>query len=242
AVRFNGVSYSYNGDREQEALHKIDLVIPARKTVAIVGPSGSGKTTLADLMMGLLTPTRGEILIDARPLTGTRLYAWRNSVGYVPQETFLFHTTIRDNLLWAEPGATELELWDALRFAAAEGFVSSLPEKLDTVVGDRGIRLSGGERQRIALARALLRKPALLLLDEATSSLDTEHERHIQDALEGLHGQLTMVIIAHRLSTIRRADDIVVLDRGRVKETGAWECLLDRENGRFRELFRQQRV
>ncbi len=242
AVRFNGVSYSYNGSREQEAVHKIDLVVPARKTVAIVGPSGSGKTTLADLLMGLLTPDRGEILIDELPLTGTRLSGWRSSVGYVPQETFLFHTTIRDNLLWARPGSTERELWDALGLAAAEGFVSSLPEELDTVVGDRGIRLSGGERQRIALARALLRKPPLLLLDEATSSLDTEHERHIQDALEGLHGQLTMVIIAHRLSTIRRADDIVVLDRGRVKETGAWECLLHQENGRFQELFRQQRM
>ncbi len=242
AVRFNGVSYSYNGSREQEALHRVDLVIPAHNTVAIVGPSGSGKTTLADLLMGLLLPTEGEIFVDDRPLTGTRVNEWRTSIGYVPQETFLFHTTIRGNLLWARPDATESELWDAVRLAAAEVFVSSLPEKLDTVVGDCGIRLSGGERQRIALARALLRKPALLLLDEATSSLDTEHEQHIQDALVGLHGQMTIVIIAHRLSSIRRADSIVVLDHGCVRETGTWDYLVQQEDGRFRELLMLQRT
>lgn len=241
-VRFDGVSYSYNNSREKPALHKIDLVIPAQHTVAIVGPSGSGKTTLADLLMGLLVPSEGDILIDARPLSGTCLNAWRYSIGYVPQETFLFHTTIRGNLLWARPDATESDLWDALRLAAAEAFVSSLPEELDTVVGERGILLSGGERQRIALAQALLRRPTLLLLDEATSSLDTEHERRIQDAIEGLHGQLTMVVIAHRLSTIRRADSIVVLDEGRVTETGSWEYLLQQEDGRFRELLRLQSV
>jgi ATP-binding cassette, subfamily C, bacterial len=242
AVRFNGVSYSYNGTRENQALRKIDLVIPAQSTVAIVGPSGSGKTTLADLLMGLLTPTEGGILIDERPLKGEWVHNWRSSIGYVPQEAFLFHDTIRGNLLWARPNATEEKLWEAIRLAAAESFVSALPEKLDTVVGDRGICLSGGERQRIALARALLRKPTLLLLDEATSSLDTENERRIQDAIDGLHGQLTMVVIAHRLSTIRRADSIVVLQEGRVVETGTWEHLLEKEDGRFRDLLGQQSV
>jgi ATP-binding cassette, subfamily C, bacterial len=242
AVRFNGVSYSYNGTRESPALRKIDLVIPAQSTVAIVGPSGSGKTTLADLLMGLLTPTEGEIFIDEKPLEGKWVHNWRSSIGYVPQETFLFHSTIRANLLWAKQDATEEELWEAIRLAAAESFVSALPEKLDTVVGDRGIRLSGGERQRLALARALLRKPSMLLLDEATSSLDTANERRIQDAIEGLHGQLTMVVIAHRLSTIRRADSTVVLEDGRVAETGTWEQLLENEHGPFRELLRQHRV
>lgn len=242
AIRFNGVSYSYDGSRENQALSKIDFVIPAQSTVAVVGPSGSGKTTLADLLMGLLTPTQGAIFIDERPLEGECVHNWRSSIGYVPQETFLFHGTIRGNLLWAKPDAIEKELWEAIRLAAAETFVSALPVKLDTVVGDRGICLSGGERQRIALARALLRKPTLLLLDEATSSLDTENERRIQDAIEGLHGQLTMVVIAHRLSTVRRADSIVVLEEGRVTEAGAWEQLLQNEDGRFRELLRLQAV
>jgi ATP-binding cassette, subfamily C, bacterial len=242
AICFRGVSYSYNGNQESQALRRIDLVIRGQSTVAIVGPSGCGKTTLADLLMGLLTPTQGEILIDERPLTGAWVHDWRSSIGYVPQETFLFHSTIRGNLLWAKPDATDGELREVLRLAAAESFVSCLSEKLDTVVGDCGIRLSGGERQRIALARALLRKPTLLLLDEATSSLDTENERRIQDAIEGLQGQLTMVVIAHRLSTIRRADSIVVLEEGRVAEAGTWDQLLQRWDGRFRELLRQQRV
>ncbi|MGO9121116.1 MAG: ABC transporter ATP-binding protein [Desulfomonilaceae bacterium] len=242
AIRFSQVSYAYNSSRENWALHKIDLAIPAQKTVAIVGPSGSGKTTLADLLMGLLTPTEGTISIDGRPLTGEWVHNWRGSIGYVPQETFLFHDTIRGNLLWAGPDATEEELRHAIRIAAAEAFVSSLPNGLDTVVGDRGMLLSGGERQRIALARALLRNPTLLLLDEATSSLDTENERRIQDAIEGLHGQLTMVVIAHRLSTIRMADTIVVLEEGQVAEAGAWEQLSHQDEGQFRELLRQQRV
>jgi ATP-binding cassette, subfamily C, bacterial len=158
----------------------------------------------------------------------------------VPQETFLFHDTVRSNLLWAKQDATEAELWAALGLAAAQAFVIALPQGLDTVVGDRGIRLSGGERQRLALARALLRKPTLLLLDEATSSLDTENEQRIQDAIEGLHGELTMVVIAHRLSTIRRADSIVVLDRGQVVEAGPWELLAQKQGGRFRGLLEQQ--
>ena len=218
--------------RGHHALREIDFVIPARSTVAVVGPSGSGKSTLADLIMGLVTPDDGTILIDGKPLTGELIYNWRSSIGYVPQENFLFNDTIRGNLLLVRPGASEEEIWDALRQAAADSFVASFPEGLETVVGDRGIRLSGGERQRIALARALLRKPTVLILDEATSSLDRENERRILDAIEGLHGELTMVIIAHRLSTIRRADSIVVLEQGRIVETGTWASL-SQEGGRF---------
>lgn len=240
SIRFDRVSFSYDGGTESLALREIDLVIPAHKTIAIVGPSGSGKTTFADLILGLLNPTEGAILIDEKPLKGEWVHHWRSSIGYVPQDTFLFHDTVRRNLLWARGDATEGELWSAIRLAAAEPFVSALPNGLDTVLGDRGIRLSGGERQRIALARALLRKPTLLLLDEATSSLDTENEQRIQDAIEGLHGELTMVIIAHRLSTIRRADGIVVLEGGRVVETGAWELLAQKEGGRFQSLLKQQ--
>jgi len=137
-------------------------------------------------------------------------------VGYVPQDTFLFHDTIRANLLWALPDAKDADLWSALCLAAADGFVSRIPEDLDAVVGDRGVRLSGGERQRIALARALLRRPSLLLLDEATSSLDSENERQIQQAINELHGELTIVVIAHRSSTILGADRIVVIDKGHI--------------------------
>lgn len=240
SIRFIGMSFSYSGSMESLALREIDLVIEAHKTIAIVGPSGSGKTTLADLILGLLSPTDGTIYIDEQPLTGEWLHNWRRSIGYVPQDTFLFHDTVRGNLLWARTEATEDELWTAIRLAAAEDFVTALPKGLDTVLGDRGIRLSGGERQRLALARALLRKPTLLLLDEATSALDTENEQRIQEAIEGLHGELTMVIIAHRLSTIQRADNIVVLEGGRVAETGTWESLAHKEGGRFRSLLKQQ--
>jgi ATP-binding cassette subfamily C protein len=240
AIRLSQVSFSYNGNEGRHSLSKIDLVIRARSTVAVVGPSGSGKTTLADLIMGLIAPTDGTIFIDERPLAGELVYNWRSSIGYVPQETFLFHDTIRGNLQLVRPGAEEGELWEALRHAAADTFVAAFPDGLDTVVGDRGIRLSGGERQRIALARALLRKPAVLILDEATSSLDTENERRILDAIEGLHGELTMVIIAHRLSTVRRADSIVVLEQGRIVETGTWASLSQKEGGRFREQMAKQ--
>ena len=239
-IRLSRVSFSYNSNGEGHALFKTDLVIRARSTVAVVGPSGSGKTTLADLIMGLMVPTEGTILIDGRPLTRELIYQWRGSIGYVPQETFLFHDTIRGNLLLVRPGAAEEELWAALRLAAADAFVTALPDGLDTVVGDRGVRLSGGERQRIALARALLRNPTVLILDEATSSLDADNERKIQDAIEGLHGELTMVVIAHRLSTIRRADSIVVIEQGQIVETGTWESLSQKEGGRFWALLTQQ--
>ena len=155
----------------------------------------------------------------------------------MPQETFLFNDTVRANLLWARPEATEENLRSALRMAAAERFVDKLPLGWDTLLGDRGVRLSGGERQRIALARAILRRPSLLVLDEATSSLDTENERLIQDAIEGLRGEVTILIIAHRLSTVRVADRIVVLREGRLVESGSWDELAGRERGAFKQLL-----
>jgi ATP-binding cassette subfamily C protein len=240
AIRLQQVSFSYYGANENLALGRVDLVVPAHKTLALVGPSGSGKTTLADLLLGLLQPLEGVIFIDDKPLRGEWVHHWRSSVGYVPQDPFLFHDTVRGNLLWARKEAGEEELWAALRLAAAAEFVSALPEGLDTALGDRGIRLSGGERQRLALARALLRQPTLLLLDEATSSLDPENEERIQDAIAGLQGELTMIIIAHRVSTIKRADNIAVLDRGRLVESGPWEALARKEGGRFRRLLEQQ--
>jgi ATP-binding cassette subfamily C protein len=160
----------------------------------------------------------------------------------VPQETFLFHDTVRANLLWTRPQASDEELWQILRLAAADQFVAELPDSLDTVVGDRGVRLSGGERQRLALARALLRHPSLLLLDEATSALDNENERRIQQALDELHGELSIVVIAHRLSTIRHADQIVVIDNGRVVESGSWDELVARQDGRLRALLKAKTI
>ena len=187
--------------------------------------------------MGLFMPDQGQMEVDGRALEAGDLSAWRQGIGYVPQETFLFHDTVRANLEWAHPGASEDEIWEALDLAAA-GFVRQLPRGLETEIGERGVRLSGGERQRLALARALLIKPKLLILDEATSHLDVENERLIQQALDELGGQITMVVIAHRLTTVRNADQIVVLEAGRVVESGSWDTLQSDKQGRLYSLSR----
>ena len=236
-IHLDGVRFGYPSAEAREVLAGVSLQIPARQITAICGPSGAGKSTVADLLLGLLKPTTGRVLLDGLPLEGERIHAWRASVGYVPQETFLFHESIRANLLWARPEATEAELGAALRAAAAEEFVSRLPQGMETVVGDRGVRLSGGERQRLALARALLRQPTLLVLDEATSALDTVNEQLIQQAIERLHGELTIVIIAHRLSTVLNADQVIVLEHGRLLESGVPAELARREGGAFRRLM-----
>jgi ATP-binding cassette subfamily C protein len=239
SIRLEGVSFGYEAT---PFIRDLNLTIRAGETTAIVGPSGAGKSTIADLLIGLITPCAGHVLVDGIPLGPERMRSWRNKIGYVAQDTFLFHDTVRANLLWAHPEATEEELSQALRLAAAEEFVSGLPCGLDAVVGDRGVRLSGGERQRLALARALLRKPSLLLLDEATSALDSENEQRVQRDLEKLHGRMTILIISHRLSTVRGADIIHVLENGRLVESGTWETLVTETNGRFSELCRVQGV
>ena len=239
-VAFERVTFDYGGNGERPAVHDITLSIPAGETTAIVGPSGAGKSTLADLLMGLLTPSHGELLIDGTPLGTDRLTGWRRRIGYVTQNTFLFHDSVRANLVWASPDANEQDLWRALRLASADEFVAGLPSGLDTILGDRGVLVSGGERQRLSLARALLRRPALLILDEATSSLDSESEGRIQHAIDSLHQQMTIVIITHRLSTIRGADLIHVVDRGLLVESGGWDELMSRPHGRFRELCLSQ--
>jgi ATP-binding cassette, subfamily C, bacterial len=238
AVRLDAVSFRYE-EAAQPALDALSLTIPAGQTTAIVGPSGSGKSTLADLLLGLLVPARGRVLVDETPLTVDLLAAWREQIGYVPQDSFHFHDTVRANLLWARPEASDAELLEALEIAAA-GFVTRLPQGLDTVLGDRGVRLSGGERQRIALARALVRRPSMLILDEATSSLDSENERRVQDAIERLHGRLTVLVITHRLTTVRLADSIHVLEAGRLVESGNWHGLLNGSAGRFRAMCEAQ--
>ena len=238
-IHIRDVSFSYG---VSTVLDGIDLMIPAGKTTAIVGPSGSGKSTIADLIIGLIHPQHGSVLIDGIPLDSGLIRAWRNQIGYVTQDTFMLHDTVRANLLWANPSATEEEIRHALRLASAEELVRGLPQGLDTTVGDRGMQLSGGERQRIALARALLRRPLLLILDEATSALDSDNERYIQQALEELHGSTTILIISHRLSMVQRADIIHLLDQGRVVESGSWHELASQENGRFRRLCEVQGI
>lgn len=234
AVSFRAVSFRYSRNSNKYALFNATFDIPAQKITAVMGPSGAGKSTLADLLLGLLKPGKGKILVDDMEITQERLVGWRHSISYVPQETFFFHDTIRANMLWANPSASEDDLWEAIRMAAAEDFVKQLPNRLDTVIGDRGIMLSGGERQRIALARALLRKPQLLLLDEATSAVDSQNEQRIQQAIRSLQGKLTVVIIAHRFSTLERADHVIKLDNGRVTQTGPWESLTEGEKIRMK--------
>lgn len=238
-IECSGLDYRYDGAAEP-ALRHINLFIPARGMTAIVGKSGAGKSTMVDVLMGFLRPTQGEIKIDGHVLDDELLPEWRQSFGYVSQDPFLFHATVRENLKLADKDASEKELWKALHFAAADGFVARLPEGLDTVIGDRGIRLSGGERQRLVLARAVLHHPPVLILDEATSALDGEHEAAIQAALERMKGQMTLIVIAHRLSTIRHADQIVVLEQGEVIQQGNYRELAEEERGAFSQLLSYQ--
>lgn len=235
-IRFDEVSFEYLQRGTTPAVRELSLEILAGHTTAIVGPSGSGKSTLADLLLGLLSPTTGQILIDGVPLVTSHFHSWRRQVSYVAQDPFLFADTVRANLAWALPAATDSDLWEALQHAAADRFVAELPQGLDTRVGERGVQLSGGERQRLSIARALLRKPRVLVLDEATSSLDSENELRIQQAIDGLQHRMTIVIIAHRLSTIRNADVIHVMDAGRVVQSGTWHQLRAQPQGRFVEL------
>jgi ATP-binding cassette, subfamily C, bacterial len=240
-IRFEDVSFAYP-TAAREAVSGVELEIAARRTTAIVGASGSGKTTVADLVMGLVLPSAGRVVVDGRVLDEEWMGGWREGIGYVAQDTVLFHDSVRENLRWARPDASDEELGEALRAAAADGFVGALPQGIDSVIGDRGVRLSGGERQRLALARALLRRPALLILDEATSALDSENERRIRDAIAALHGRVTILLITHRLSSVRDADAIHVMQDGRIVESGTWAELMARPGGRFRALWRSQQA
>lgn len=234
-IRLEDITVFYEDDR-RPALAGLSLSIRAGETTAIVGPSGSGKSTVVDVLMGLVVPTRGEVRIDGVLLRAEGVAAWRDQVGYVAQDTLLFHDSLRANLRWASPGATEEEMRQALLTADALDFATALPQGLDTPLGDRGVLVSGGERQRIALARALLRRPTLLILDEATSALDAESERRIQQAIERLAGRMTILVITHRLATVRAADTILVVEAGTVVESGDWASLIGAPHGRFRDL------
>ncbi|MFK0520784.1 ABC transporter ATP-binding protein [Paenibacillus illinoisensis] len=233
------VTYRYEGSSAY-SLENVSASIPAKGMTAIVGKSGAGKSTLIDLIMGLVRPESGQILIDGVPLFEEQLLAWRSSIGYVSQDPFLFHTSIRENLRLVDPDASEEQMWQALQFSSSAAFVRKLPHGLDTMIGDRGIRLSGGERQRLVLARAMLRNPSVLILDEATSALDSENEQHIHEALERLKGHVTIIVIAHRLSTIRTADRVIVLEEGRVIQQGGYQQLSTDPVGTFSKLLNMQ--
>lgn len=216
AITLENVCFTY-GDQAKQALIDVSFTLQARTTTAIIGSSGAGKSSVADIVMGLIAPQSGKVIVDKRTLTGAERQSWRRSIAYVQQDVFLFHDTIRANMLIADYRANDDDLIRALTLASAD-FVLSLRDGLDTIVGDSGVRLSGGERQRIALARALLGKPQLLILDEATSALDPENETAIREAIAKLHGNLTVLIIGHRLAMLEHADQIIQLEAGYVLE------------------------
>ncbi len=237
-IELHNVCFSY--PKRNTAINSLSLCIKKGSMTALVGESGSGKSTVTDLVLGLQVPSSGQVLIDNIPLSEYQQNSFRERVGYVPQEPILFHTSIRENLLWANKAVNEDELWTALKMSNAEKFVKQLPQGIDTVVGDRGVRLSGGQRQRIALARALVRNPELIILDEATSSLDTESELMIQSSIEKFTNHTTTLIIAHRLSTIKKANQVYVMQDGRIVESGSYEELSTQGGGVLYGMLQKQ--
>ncbi len=237
-VRFEGVSFRY-APGAPWALRDVSVAVTPGQVVALVGPSGAGKTTFASLLPRFFDPTEGRITLDGADIRRLRLADLRGAIGVVPQEPLLFSGTIRDNIAYGRSGASDAEIAEAARAAHVAEFVERLPDRYATLVGERGVTLSAGQRQRISIARVILKDPAILILDEATSSLDTESERLVEEAIERLLAGRTTLIIAHRLSTVRRADRLVVLDRGRVVEEGTHEALLAR-GGLYERLYRRQ--
>jgi ATP-binding cassette subfamily B protein len=236
-ISFENVSLEYSPGRR--AVDSVNFEVAAGSLVALVGPSGAGKTSITYLVPRLYDPTEGRVLLDGRDIKEITLESLRRQIGYVTQETFLFHATVRENLILARPEATDAEVEAACEAASILDVVQRLPEGMGTVVGERGYRLSGGEKQRLAIARVLLKDPALLLLDEATASLDTHSERAVQKALSELMSGRTTIVIAHRLSTVLSADVILYVDEGDVVERGSHDELLVLD-GRYAELYREQ--
>jgi ATP-binding cassette subfamily B protein len=239
-IEMEGLSFSYPGRADVPVLQDFHLHVRAGQRVALVGPSGSGKTTTVSLLFRFYEPGAGRILFDGVPSTDLGLTALRRNLAMVPQEVLLFGDSIRENIAYGKPGASDEEIEAAARQANAHEFIEKLPQGYDTLVGERGTQLSGGQRQRVAIARAILADPAILILDEATSSLDAESERLVQDALDKLMENRTSIIVAHRLSTVRRCDQILVLSGGTVVERGTHDELVGRENSLYATLARLQ--
>ncbi len=245
-IELEDVCFAYK-DEDGDVLHDINIEVPVNQTVALVGESGAGKSTLVDMMTLMLKPRAGTVRIDGVPHDEIALDSWRDQIGYVSQETVVFDDTVANNIhLWQgdikEDPALREKVIDAAERAHAHHFIQDLPNGYQTTVGDRGVRLSGGQKQRLFVARELLKKPNVLLLDEATSDLDTASEQHIQDSIDALQGEVTVVIIAHRLSTVKNADRVYVLDKGRVIEKGSYHELRMREDGQFREMVEMQSI
>lgn len=239
-VTFNNVAFSYPSRKEIKVLKNVSFTASFGQKIAIVGPSGTGKSTIASLLLRFYNIDEGEILVDGKNIYDFDLENLRGNMSIVPQDVILFGGTIRENIAYGKPNATEEEILIASKQANAYNFIESFPEKFETIVGERGIKLSGGQRQRIAIARALLKNPSILILDEATSSLDSESEKLVQEALEILMEGRTSIIIAHRLSTIRSADQILVLDNGKISEQGTHQELITMENGIYKNLSNLQ--
>ncbi|RBN51383.1 ABC transporter ATP-binding protein [Flavobacterium psychrolimnae] len=239
-VAFKNVAFSYHSRKEIKVLKDVSFTANFGQKIAIVGPSGTGKSTIASLLLRFYNIDEGEILVDGKNIYDFDLESLRGNMSIVPQDVILFGGTIRENIAYGKPNATEEEILTASKQANAYNFIESFPEKFETIVGERGIKLSGGQRQRIAIARALLKNPSILILDEATSSLDSESEKLVQEALEILMQGRTSIIIAHRLSTIRSADQILVLDKGKITEQGTHQELIALENGIYKNLSNLQ--
>ena len=239
-VNFKNVAFKYPSRKEMEVLKDVSFTAQFGQKIAIVGPSGAGKSTIASLLLRFYSIAEGSIEIDNKNIYDYDLEQLRGNMSIVPQDVILFGGTIRENIAYGKPNATEEEILAAAQQANAYNFIESFPEKLDTIVGERGVKLSGGQRQRIAIARALLKNPSILILDEATSSLDSESEKLVQEALEILMEGRTSIIIAHRLSTIRSADQILVLDKGIIAEKGTHQELIALDNGIYKNLSNLQ--
>lgn len=239
-IHFQNLSFSYPSRKDIEVLKNVNIEIKAGTTVALVGQSGSGKSTLVQLLMRFYSPDMGKIEIDDKDINNYNISNLRAAIGIVPQDVILFGGTIRENILYGKPNASEEEIIKAAEQSNSLEFINSFPEKFETVVGDRGIKLSGGQKQRIAIARALLKDPAILLLDEATSSLDAESERVVQEALDRLMVGRTTIVIAHRLATIKSVDCIYVLEKGVIVEKGTHDELSQSEDGVYKSLAKLQ--
>ncbi|WP_343594107.1 ABC subfamily B transporter ATP-binding protein, partial [Flavobacterium sp.] len=239
-VAFKNVAFSYPSRKEVQVLKDVNFNADFGQKIAIVGPSGAGKSTISSLLLRFYDITSGEIIVDGKNIHDYDLEDLRGNMSIVPQDVILFGGTIRENIAYGKPNASEEEIIAAAKQANALNFIDGFPEKFETLVGERGVKLSGGQRQRIAIARALLKNPSILILDEATSSLDSESEKLVQEALEVLMEGRTSIIIAHRLSTIRNADKILVLDNGKISEQGTHQELINLENGIYKNLSNLQ--
>ncbi len=239
-LSFQNVAFEYPSRQDMQVLNNISFDALPGEQVAIVGPSGAGKSTLVSLILRFYEPSSGQILYDDKNGIDYNLSSLRNQMAVVPQDVLLFGGTIRENIAYGKPDASEEEIIAAANQANALEFIQDFPEGLETLVGERGVQLSGGQRQRVAIARAVLKNPSILILDEATSALDSESENLVQDALDKLMVGRTSIVIAHRLATVRRANKIVVLDKGEIVETGTHDELVDLENGMYRKLSELQ--